>query len=282
MKRNFKITKGRIIIKKKRDEGFKKLKIVIADNEEIVRESLAILLEESFPELIISALTSSVQETIEVIRKENPDIVLLDVGLSEGTGLKVVEAIKSIDFEVIFITDYSELTIETINRYALDYLLKPLKISELIKTIQKIINKRLQSQAIQAQNNVLKDQFNKHIIKKIFLPTESGLEFVDINDIIRCEADRKKTIFYMNSGRKIITSKSIHEYETLLTNNNFFLVHNSHIVNLNHVKRYIRGKGGSVIMSDGAEVEVSIRRKSEFLDSFVNMLDLINKQKSSL
>ena len=193
--------------------------------------------------------------------------------MPKGNGFDLLEKFDQVNFEVIFTTAYGHYAIKAIKFSALDYLLKPIDIDELNIAVRKVED-QINSTKDEQENESIKtliENLNNTSMKKIAIPDLEGITFVDIDDIIRCEADRNYTCIHLKNGRKLLSSKVLKEYEKLFADYQFIRLHNSHIINLSHVKRYIKGEGGTVIMSDESSVDVSRRRKSEFLERLSRM-----------
>jgi two-component system LytT family response regulator len=178
-----------------------------------------------------------------------------------------LQKFESIDFHVIFITAYDQYAIKAIKFSAIDYILKPIDPQQLVDAVEKL--KKLIPNQVQSNERIGTLLSNKQTISKIALPTLSGYRFVNIKDIIRCEADNNYTSFFLQTTEQFIVTRTLKEYEQLLKNDSFVRVHQSHLVNLNFVTQYIKGDGGIAIMSDGSEVEISRRKKEEFLKSIL-------------
>ncbi len=245
------------------------LKVAIVDDEKHGRETIKSLIRRNFPNIEICGEADSVATAIELLEKCPPDILFLDIELSDGAGFEILEILKDeIQFEIIFATAFNYYAIKAIKFSALDYLLKPVDVNELVAAIEnakfKISNKINRNQNIK----FLKNQLLKHSSDKISLPTESGYIFVPIDDIIRCQAESNYTTFYFKNGKSVLISHTLKEYEELLRDNKFFRVHNSHLINMTYVVKYLKGKTPRVVMCDGSEIEVSLRKKDEFLRHF--------------
>ena len=205
----------------------------------------------------------------ELIRQKKPELVFLDIEMPYGNGFDLLNALMPIDFEVIFITAFDKYVLQALKYSALDYLLKPINIDELKGAVQNA-ELRIRKNSINQQLINLLDNFKKQEsgLKKIAIPTADGFDFVLIDDIIRCEALGAYTKIHTNDSKKIIVSKSLKDYEIILPEDIFFRIHNSHLINLNYIKKYNRGRGGIVELDDGSIIEVAIRRKDEFLKRF--------------
>jgi two-component system LytT family response regulator len=248
------------------------IKLIIVDDEERFRESLNEMIRDNFQDkLQVVAICGSVKEAVLAIHKYTPDLVFLDIEMPSGNGFQVLEQTTDKSFEVIFTTGFDKYAIKAIQFSALDFLLKPFGLTELTESILRYDQKR-EKQSTQRQFDVLLHNIklvsNPH--KKIALPTLNGFIVVGLEEIIRCESDNNYTQFYLKDKSKILVCKSLKEYTELLEDSNFFRVHQSHLININFIKKYSRGEGGSVQMTDGSEVEVSRRKKEEFLKRMAN------------
>jgi two-component system, LytTR family, response regulator len=246
-----------------------KFKTVIVDDESKARKALRGALEKFCPDKVeVIGEADCVQKGLETIQSLNPDLVFLDVQMPDGTGFDLLERIPDIKFKVIFASAFDKFAIQAFKFSALDYLLKPVEAEALIEACSKLdendrfreLNKKLQ---------ILLS--NKNSFEKIALPTLDGIIFVKIKEIVRCESDNNYTGIYLTKGERILVSRTLKEYEDMLTPFNFFRIHKSHLINLSYLNRYKKGEGGFVIMEDGAELEVSRRRKEEFLEAIQNI-----------
>lgn len=242
------------------------MRAVIIDDEKKGREGLKNLLEEFCPEVIVEATASTVDNGIEIIRKHNPDLVFLDIEMQTATGFDLLDRFGNITFEVIFATAYDQYAIKAFKFNALDYLLKPIDIQELKLAVKKV-KERL------GVKKAAKDDLSANAKQtenvRLVLSTSEGVFFVENSSILRCDADGAYTHFHLKDGRKIMISKNIKEYEHLLGESHFCRVHNSHIINLKEVDRYIKADG-IAIMKDGKEIPVSVTKRDEFLLKMIN------------
>jgi two-component system LytT family response regulator len=241
------------------------LKCIIVDDELKSRESLKILIEDFCEGVTVSAICQNVDEAILAINEVNPDIVFLDIQLQRETGFDLLERIRDFQFEVIFTTAYSEYAIKAFKFSAIGYLLKPIDIEELKKAISKVekrMNTSVTERLEQLMQNLKQSSVDNY---KLALPTADGLVFIKVNDIQYCEAASNYTEIMMSDGKKYTVSRTLKEYEDMLSEQNFFRIHHSYLVNLNSIKKYVRGDGGYVIMNDGKSLDVSKRKKEAFL-----------------
>jgi two-component system, LytTR family, response regulator len=241
------------------------LRSIIVDDELKSRESLKILLQDFCENVEVLALCQNVAEGLEAITIHKPDVVFLDIQMQRETGFDLLTQVKQVEFEVIFTTAYSEYAIKAFKFSAIDYLLKPIDIEELKKALSRAEQKR--SGNISERLHQLIQQLKPSTPKnqKLALPTSDGLIFVKVDDIIYCEASSNYTQIFTEDGRKHIVSRTLKEYEDLLADHNFFRIHNSHLINLGSVKKYVRGEGGYVIMTNDVSLDVSKRKKEAFL-----------------
>ncbi len=210
------------------------MKAIIIDDEHDARENMQSLLQKYCSSVEIKGTADSAVGGLEMINQHRPDVIFLDINMPEATGLEMLETLDDIKFEIIFVTAYDEYAIKAIKFAALDYLLKPINILELKAAVSKA-EKKL---ARQRSNEQLKTYVDNKIgmPKKIGLSTSEGVIFVQVSDIIRCEASDTYTTFHLNMGDTIMISKSLKEYENLLSDFNFFRVHQTHLINLEYVK----------------------------------------------
>lgn len=245
------------------------LKAIIIEDELASRETLRNYLTKYCTDVTILAEAGNVKEGLAAIHRHNPDVVFLDVEMPYGNAFDLLEQVENITFETIFVTAYSNYAIQALNFSASYYILKPIDIDELVKSVEKIKetvrnNKELIHTKVLIENIKIE---NKQL-QKIVLPLIDGFEVVRVKDIIRCEAEDNFTCFYFANGRKQMICRTLKFYENLLSDFDFFRVHKSHMVNFHYIKQYKKGKGGLVIMEDGKAVDVSAERKKDLLEKF--------------
>jgi two-component system, LytTR family, response regulator len=231
---------------------------VIIDDEQNGRLALREKLKLFCPEVEVVAEAENGIHGLEIIKKHEPEIIFLDVEMPEMNGFEMLTQLTERKAHVIFTTAYNQYAIKAIKHAAFDYLLKPIDIEELMLTVKKIWDNNLPEERKKIINS------NKSFTK-LAIATIDGLHFIPIADIIRLEAESNYTTFYMQGGTKFLSSRSLIEYEELLNDHNFFRCHHSHIINLNFVSKYMKNDGGEIVMSDGAHVDISRRKKKEFL-----------------
>ncbi|HEV8079933.1 MAG TPA: LytTR family DNA-binding domain-containing protein [Chitinophagaceae bacterium] len=238
---------------------------VIIDDEKKCVSYLTKTLEKKFQEISVIGAAQNVPEGLKLLRQTKPDILFLDIEMPGKNGFELLIEIKEINFDVIFTTAYNEYAIKAIRFAALDYLLKPIDEEELRQALERYKQKKKQSTA--QQMNLLFDNLKNinNAYTKISVSTAEGVIFLNVADIIYCEATGSYTQFYLKNKEKLLSSRTLKDFEEMLSENNFFRIHHSYLINMNEIKRYIRGEGGSIIMSNGNEVLVSRRKKEEFI-----------------
>lgn len=233
-----------------------KIQVFVIDDEQDGRDYIALLLSRTFPALELVFQASAVEDAYLQLVKKQPDILFLDIELADGNAFELLDKLQKLSSQVIFITAYEQYAIRAIRKGAADYLLKPVRPSDFIMAVERALERiRSGLQVFQKES----------LPAKINLPTLQGFKRVLISDIIRCEADSNYTSFYLADHTRIVVSRTLQEYEGILGGHHFFRAHHKHLVNLHHFKEYIKGKGGQIVLSDNSVIELSVRRKQEFL-----------------
>ncbi|MCC6722115.1 MAG: response regulator transcription factor [Bacteroidia bacterium] len=230
-----------------------KLKACIVDDESLAISSLKIDLSKNCHQVDVIATFQNPKDFTEFIKQNQIDILFLDIEMPEQSGILMLEQLGNFQFDVVFITAYTEYALKAIKIHAYDYLLKPIDTEELKKTVNELCLKRT--------------SLIKNNIHRIALADINGLEIIDIDKIIYCLADKNYTTFFLTDNRKIVVSRNIGEYAKLLNHSKFFRIHQSSIVNLFHVTKITKGTNGSVIMSNGTELKISRANKNDFFES---------------
>lgn len=249
------------------------IKAIIVDDEQHCIDALQTMLQKKCPEVTVLGGVNSVKEAKELIMELQPDVVFLDVEMPHQNGFELLKMFDKITFDVIFTTAYEQYALKAIKFNALDYLLKPFSVKELQDAVQKCIVRRNSNAANGQQETTtsplevflqnMKTMHQTH--KKIALPTINGLVFMPVQNIVRCESTGNYTRIFFTDKKNLMVSRPLKEFEELLTDVDFFRVHNSHLINLQQMQSYIQGEGGFALMSDGTQVEISRRRKADFL-----------------
>lgn len=245
-------------------------KVLIIDDETRTRELIAKMIDSFGFDVQCIPEGENVQSGIEAIQKHNPDIVFLDIQMPDGTGFDVIRSIEDKNFEVIFITAHEEFAIKAIKFSALDYLLKPVDTAELKAALERALESIDANKEVK-QFDALQSNINPSEKRRLVLKTQESVHVVDLDDIIRCEADRNYTSFFLVGGKKILVSKTLKEYENLLSNHNFLRVQQSHLINIDFVDRYDKKNGGAVVMKDGSEVPLSPAKREVFFKRLENL-----------
>lgn len=242
------------------------IRAVIVDDEQHCIDHLTRLLKKHSGEIELAGHFMNVNDGIKAIKSLQPDLVFLDVQIHDETGFDLLGKIKEKNFEVIFTTAFDRFAVQAFRFSALDYLLKPVDPDDLTVALKKIQPKEKSGQVHEQISNLL---FNMKTVnqqhQRICVPMLNGMVFLNVNEIIRLKSDSNYTQFFLKDGQKIMVSRTLKEFDELLSGNNFFRIHQSHLINLACIKQYTKGKGGYVTMTDGAEIEVSVRKKEEFL-----------------
>lgn len=245
------------------------IRSIIVDDESKSISTLDKFLSDFCPEIEIIGTAANINKAKELIENLAPQLVFLDIEMPFGNGFDLLQSFEKINFEVIFITAFNQYAITAFRFSALDYLLKPVNISELQAAVARaaqriqekassqnyeLLLKNLQTESVSEQQIVVHDTNGQHIFK--------------LNEILYCVADGSYTHIHLVQGKVFVSSKNLKEYEGLLPPSHFFRIHHGHIVNIAHIKQVLRGRGGSVSMKDGKELEISVRKKDAFLEWF--------------
>ncbi len=243
------------------------MKTIIIDDIAKNREVLVHLLGDYCPQVEIVAVADSVGDGVKEITGREFDLLLLDVEMPDGTGFDLLDQLDHVDFEVIFVTAHDQYALKAIKFCALDYILKPVDVKELIQAIHRATDKIKERRSKEHLEHLLVNMRTPETAHhKIALPTLEGLVFITVDKIIRCEADGSYTKVVLNGQPPIVATRKIKGFEDLLGEYGFFRVHRSHLVNLRYIEKYYRGEGGYVSLSDGTSVDVSRRKKEQFLE----------------
>lgn len=241
---------------------------VIIDDEERAVSILRKLIGKTSPQVRVIGTAKSVEEGINCVDEKEPDLVFLDIYLPDGDGFEILELVDYKKFEVIFTTAFDKYALKAFEFAALDYLLKPIGVEKLKMAIKRYDKISKENNTLE-QLSILKATLNNQF-EKIALPSNEGCVIINLKDIVRCEAADKYTVMHMSDGRKVIVTKPLNILEKTLCELNFFRVHNQHLINLKHAVKFEKGKGGYVVLSDKKSINISIRRKKEFLVQLQN------------
>ena len=242
---------------------------VLIDDEPKNNRILKKLLSDFCPDIHVVGEAGDVESAYQLIASIKPAIVFLDIEMPYGNAFDLLDRLVPVDFEVIFITAFNNYSIKAFRYSALDYLLKPVNINELQAATRKA-TERISQRKIADHLSILISnmQHREHHLQKMAVPTIDGFVFLQISDIIYFEANGAYTYLHISGSRKILASRNIKEYEEMLPPEQFFRIHNSYMVNLNKIVRYNKGRGGTVTMENGVELEVATRRRTELIEKF--------------
>lgn len=242
--------------------------IIIEDSPD-AEEKLRFLLAKYCPaEVQLLASANSGKAGIAALAEHRPELVFLDIELGDMTAFEMLERVDPIDFQVVFTTAHDHYAIKAIRYSAVDYLQKPIGREELLAAVARAENNPARMLREQVSQLAGQAQAKAALPEKIALTTADGLVFKKIADIVRCESDRMYTVVIMADGEKLVVSKPMGQLEDILEGHNFFRVHLSHLINMNHIRQFVRTDGGYVVMDDGATVSVARNRKEGFLELF--------------
>jgi two-component system LytT family response regulator len=224
------------------------------------------LLETFCPQVNVIGTADGVEEATTLIRSLRPDLVFLDIEMIEGNAFDLLNRLQPVDFQVIFVTAFDDYAVRAFKYSAVDYLLKPVDIDELRAAVEKLPGKFDQEKVLDRMKALLENVGKMPMgEQKMAVPIATGFSFVSLGDIIRLEAKGNYTAIHLVNKGQILTTRGIKEYDDLLPEALFYRVHNSHIINLNKIAKYQKGRGGYVIMDDNSSIEVAIRRRDEFM-----------------
>jgi two-component system LytT family response regulator len=251
---------------------------LLIDDDDNLRAGMKSLLSRYAPEIAILGEADSVKTGTELLLKTEPQVVFLDIHLGDGSGFDLLEEVNKrgkLNSQIVFITAHEQYAIKAFRFSALDFLLKPVDPDELEKVISKIKNVLVKSESV-AHIDLLLENIRKKVdnFKRIALSTADGIHLFEISDIIRCESEDNYTKFYIKNNKPVLISKTLKEYEDLLTEHGFERIHQSHLINLAYLKSYIKKDGGYVVMADNSNLPISQRKKER-------LQELIGKQLNS-
>jgi len=233
------------------------LNTIIVDDEPDAVSSILMLLHDYCTEVTVTGTANSLLDGIRQIKSKKPDLVFLDVEMPNGTGFDLVECFEECDFKIIFVTAYNSYAIQAIKSRAFDYLLKPIDIEELQASVSRL------SHLQEKEESTVHHQVGGQ--SKIPISIHDGYYYMPPSDIIHLKADGSYTIVYSTHDKPILVSKNLKEFESILSEKGFFRIHNSHIINIDHIRKYSRSDGGCVTLSDNSVIEVARNRKEQFL-----------------
>lgn len=241
-----------------------KIKTLLLDDDLVVLLLLENLLKNQFPNIEVIGKAKTVEEGVEQINTLQPDLIFLDIEFPDGDGFKILDSVSYTKFETIFISSHDQFAMKAFEYSALHYLKKPIVLEDVSQALDRLNLSEDPESGESIIRTKKSDFFEKE--PKLIIPTTEGLDLIKIKDIKRCEASDVYTIFHMVDGKKYMASKSLNNYEKLLEDIHFFRIHSKHLINMEFIKQYIKGKGGYVILEQGDELEVSVRKKIDFMN----------------
>lgn len=247
------------------------MRIAIIDDDQVVRDNLKTLLAIYVPNHEIVCEADGVQTGLAAIKEHEPDLVLLDVEMKDGTGFDLLAIYGELDFKLIFVTGHNGFAIKAFKYSALDYVLKPVDPEDLIAAIAKaeeVVDQNIQNLQVAA---LVQNKKVPHAEQKILLRDAETVYLVAVKDIVRCEAKANYTLFFLLDERQIVVSKTLKEYDGLFDGQSFFRAHQSHLINLYHFDRYEKKEGGVVHMKDGSTLPVAVRKKDALMAALEGM-----------
>jgi two-component system LytT family response regulator len=239
------------------------IKAILIDDEKNALEMLEWQLQQYCPQITIVAQCRSAAEGIEAIREHRPELIFLDIEMPKQNGFELLESFPEPDFNVIFTTAYDKFAIKAFKYAALDFLLKPIDADDLTATIERYQKKR--SSVERSKIELLLQQLQPKRMQKIPLPTQDGILFVQPDDIVHFESSSNYCRIHFLNKQKLLIAKTLKEVEELLKEHSFYRVHNSHLINLSHISRYVKADGGYIEMVDGSNITISRQKKDEFV-----------------
>jgi two-component system LytT family response regulator len=241
------------------------IRSVIVDDEMRSCQALSKMLRDYCEDVTVVGMAHTVEDGVRIIHREQPELVFLDIQMPDSDGFQIFRDFDQPTFRVICVTAYDNFALTAFRYAVLDYVLKPVDIDELVRAVDRF--RTGTPVAVVDRDAPVKKSPVTPAPHRIAVTTMHDIQFIDIDRIVRLQAERNYTVFYLVDGTNIFVARTLKEYEETLAGASFMRVHHSHIINLNKVVRYIKGKGGYAVLCDGSKVEVSPKKKAEFLDS---------------
>lgn len=243
------------------------IRSIIIDDEQTHRDYFKEMIQNNFPGVELTGESDNAIDGIQLVNNSSFDILILDVRMPPYTGFDVLKSVEKRDFEIVFTTSYGEYAIEAIKFSALDYLLKPYSVDDLKGAFERYKTLTTKTHTSQKIENLLHNINPANPKKRIGLSDKSGIDFYEIDDIVYCQSENVYTTVFFENKKEVVTSKPIKDYEKELSNFPFYRIHNSYLVNLNKVQKYIKGIGGQVKMTTGTTLDVARHRREGFLQN---------------
>lgn len=241
------------------------IRAIVIDDELSSLQNLQQKLETFCPEVQVMATAQKPEEALLLIQHHKPDVIFLDIEMPKMNGFRMLDELGNIDFEIIFTTAYNHYAIDAIRISAFDYLMKPIAIADLQNAVQRLLASKQNNtkEKIDILKNSLLDKKSQD--DKIAIPTSEGIEFIPIKNILHIESSSNYSRIHLNDSKVITVTKLLKDFEDMLLPYRFYRIHNSHLINLNYIQKYLKADGGQVMMQDGTVIDVARRKKEEFL-----------------
>jgi two-component system, LytTR family, response regulator len=242
------------------------IRTVLVDDETDSIRVLQKLLETYCAQVVVVGTAEGVETALAVIQSTRPDLLFLDIEMTQGNAFDLLNQLRPLTFQVIFVTAFDNYAIRAFKYSAVDYLLKPVDIDELVSAVERVAERSQQRNIVDQMQVFLDSMGSMHLSQqKMAVPTLDGLIFINLKDVVRLEARSSYTQIIMENGEVVTATRTIKEYEDILPESLFCRIHNSHIINLQKIDKYHKGRGGYVVLEDGSRIEVASRRRHEFL-----------------
>lgn len=245
---------------------------VLIDDEIHCTESLALIMEVSVPEIKVLGKFNDTSKALKFLQNNPVDLLFLDIEMPEMNGFELLSKLNRLPFDVVFVTAYDQYAIKAFTYSAISYLLKPVDGDDLRETIDRWLEKKSKSLSLN-QLQLMRDLLvNTSKLKtKVALPTNDGLEFLEIQSITRCESESNYTRIYCTDNNRYLICRTLKEVEKILQENGFIRVHHSHLINPQYIRKFIRHDGGFIVMNDGQQISVSRTKKDRLFELFANI-----------
>lgn len=244
------------------------IKAILVDDEVSCTDVLHWQLETYCPSVKVLCECNSPEDAIEKIKSLQPDVIFLDIEMPGMNAFEMLNVLKPFSFGVIFTTAYNQFAVQAFKEKAIDYLLKPIEKSDLIAAVEKLMQKEKTKSSEKMEELLLLFKEQMKLSKKVALPTNDGISFLNVDQIVRVESDSNYSYVFLEKGEKVCITKTLKQIEESLEGQPFYRVHQSHLVNLNHIVKYMRDGGGYLVMSDNTTITVARQRKDGFMEMF--------------
>lgn len=244
------------------------IKTILVDDEKSCTDVLHWQIETYCPSVKVLCECNTPEEAMQKINELQPDLVFLDIEMPGMNAFEMLNALKPFSFEVIFTTAYNQFAVQAFKEKAIDYLLKPIEKSDLINAVEKVMQKEKTKSSEKMEELLLLFKEQMKATKKVALPTNDGITFLNVDQIVRIEGDSNYSYVFLANGEKVCITKTLKQIEESLEGQPFYRVHLSHLVNLNHIVKYLKEGGGYLVMSDKTTITVARQRKDGFMEMF--------------